>query len=105
MHFTQDPAYSGWFLHFAKNVTPHVPTDNTTLYHDHEQTPDRGMCHGECDCGVPCGEYLWDHRNASLRDWLISEYIAGPTGMGNPNVDGLYIDDDWSPGVRLASWG
>ena len=24
-----------------------------------------------CDCGaVPCGTYLWDHRNASLRAWL-----------------------------------
>eukprot|EP00054_Salpingoeca_dolichothecata_P010503 m.58577 g.58577 ORF g.58577 m.58577 type:complete len:407 (-) comp19026_c0_seq2:20-1240(-) len=90
-----DPNYSGWFLHFNTSH-PHVPTDNTTLYHDHEQTPDPAMCHGPCDCGVPCGEYLWDHRNASLRDWIINEYILGDAGMGSPYVDGMYIDDSWS---------
>lgn len=50
-----DPQYSGWFLHFRTDH-PHVPTDNTTLYHDHEQTPDPALCGGPCDCGgVPCG--------------------------------------------------
>ena len=30
---------------------------------------------GICDCGpgLPCGEYLWDHRNQSLRQWLVDE--------------------------------
>lgn len=29
---------------------------------------------------------LWDHRNASLREWLINEFILGPTGLGNVNI-------------------
>lgn len=91
-----DPAYAGWFLHFNTSH-PHVPTDNTTLYHDHMQTPDSQMCHGPCDCGgVPCGEYLWDLRNASLRDWLVESYYMGPLSGGNAAVDGLYVDDMWS---------
>ena len=37
-----------------------------------------------CDCGgVPCGRYLYDHRNASMRAWLINEHILGATGIGN----------------------
>jgi len=54
---------------------------------------------GVCDCGkgLPCGEYLWDHRNQSLRQWLVSEFILGKeTGLGNPNVDGFFLDDGWT---------
>jgi hypothetical protein len=69
---------------------------------------------GECDCGegVPCGEYLWDHRNQSLRQWLLEEFILGnETGLGNPSVDGFYFDDSWhtapatpsAPGVGQCS--
>lgn len=114
-----DSAYSGFFLPFKPggslpNGTYHVPNcDDTfspplcsTLYHDQEQspavpspanpTPD-GACVGTCDCGgVPCGEYLFDHRNGSmLRDWLIAEVILGPNGMGGPYMDGFFIDDFW----------
>ena len=92
------------------------------LYHDQEQTPqvpykngscpsghtlpnsDRGWgecdgkCEGWCDCGaVPCGEYLWDHRNGSmLQKFLVDEYIFGKNGMGNDAISGMYIDDIWS---------
>ena len=46
----EDPAYSGWFLRFAANVTPHVPAQGSPFYHDQEQTPSG-------DCGsAPCGE-------------------------------------------------
>ena len=38
-------------------------TDN--LYHDFEQTP-----HGDCGKGIECGEYVFNHRNASLRPVL-----------------------------------
>ena len=58
-----------------------------------------GLCPGDCDCGegVPCGEYLWDHRNQSLRRYLIEHAIlSNSTGLGNPNIDGFYFDDDWS---------
>ena len=53
---------------------------------------------GECDCGkgLPCGEYLIDHRNQSLRTWLIQEFVLGKdSGLGNPYIDGFYCDDSW----------
>ena len=112
----EDPAFSGWFLHF-NNPDPtnySVPRGNTTLYHSQDQTPTTAECGaGGCDCGkVPCGEYLWDPRNASLRSWLINEHILGPTGLGNPNVSGFYFDDCWNcesytlipTDRRLAGW-
>lgn len=39
--------------------------------------------------------YLWDHRNESLRTFLIDTVIGGPDAMGNENVDGLFLDDFW----------
>ena len=43
--------------------------------------------------------YLFDHRNGSmLRRWLVDEYILGPTGVGNDNISGVFIDEC---GVRL----
>jgi hypothetical protein len=106
-----DPQYAGWFLHFGPPPLPnnsyHVPQcdDNfspplcSALYHSQDQTP--GFPHGDgncpapnCDCGgVPCGFYLFNHANESLREWLIDEYVMGPTGVGNPAVHGVYLDD------------
>jgi hypothetical protein len=111
-----DPAYSGFFLKFAKtpkNGSYHVPdcaAENASkcsvFYHDQEQTPavpttkqphPDGSCVGQCDVGTqPCGEYLYDHRNGSmLRNWLVKEHILGPKGLGDPAVDGTFIDDFW----------
>ena len=43
--------------------------------------------------------YQWDHRNASLRKWIVEEFMMGKKlGMGNESVSGIYIDDWWSPG-------
>jgi hypothetical protein len=54
-------------------------------------------CDQECDCGqVPCGEFLFDHRNESLQKWLVEEYIGGQEGIGNPDISGMYVDDGWS---------
>ena len=93
-----DPAYAGWFLKSKvggsfPNGSYHVPQCDdswspprcSTLYHDLDQTPGfphgDGSCPGPCDCGgVPCGEYLWDTRNATLRDWIINSFLLGPTG-------------------------
>lgn len=44
---------------------------------------------------MPCGEYIWDHRNASLRQWLVESHVMGSLGMANPNVTGFYFDDYW----------
>jgi hypothetical protein len=105
-----DPQYSGWFLPFKPggslpNGSYHVPpctgSKCSNLYHDQEQTPGYphgdGSCAEPCDCGKsPCGEYLWDHRNASLREWLVIEYMLGATGLGSGVVQGFFVDDYWS---------
>ena len=31
-----------------------------------------------------------------MREWLINEHVLGPTGIGNPNVSAIYLDDSWS---------
>lgn len=51
---------------------------------------------GQCDCGAhPCGEYLFDFRNASFRAWFVQSYMAAATSA--PEVDGLILDDHWGP--------
>ena len=104
-----DPAYSGFFLRFAPNQTYHVPQCDknydppkcTPFYHDEEQTPGYPSGDGNCpapacDCGVhPCGEYLFDHRNGTmLQDWIVNE-LLGPSLVGNSNISGAYLDDEW----------
>jgi hypothetical protein len=114
----------------TNNVTGVVDA-TANLFHDQKQTPGwtgggdggpDGVCHGDtrgdnatgptqsgrCDCGVgvACGEYLWDHRNGSaLTSWFTSEYVAGATyGLGNPNVDGFYLDDHWHDAPSEEAW-
>ena len=42
-------------------------------------------------------QYLWDHRNQSLRTFLIDEFVLNAkTGLGNPHVDGFFFDDGWT---------
>ena len=78
----------------ATGDTTYRPPLCTTMYHDQEQSPavpspsnpsPDGTCSGTCDCGgVPCGEYLFDHRNGTqLREWLLAEVIRGPNSVGN----------------------
>ena len=53
----------------------------------------------------PPQEYLWDHRNATLRSWIINEFILGANGLGNPNVSGFFLDDEWSNTTgKVAPW-
>jgi hypothetical protein len=105
----EDPAYAGFFLKFnPTNSTPyHVPQCDTNfsppkcsdLYHDPEKTLEYGReCTEACDCGkVPCGKYMFDHRNGSmLTKWLLEEYMGSDlTGLRNPNIDGFFLDDIW----------
>ena len=90
----QDQAYWGWFLPY-KGCRDYSCGPNATqnLYHDSELTPK-----GDCGLGVECGEYLFDLRNESCREWLRGDYILGPTGMGDPtgSVQGWYFDDQWN---------
>lgn len=115
----EDPAYSGWFLHYRTSGGANFSSPECTgrkcsrLFHDQDQTPSTdiaadGRCFEECDCGrsLPCGEYLWDHRNSSLRQWLLEEYVFGPSALGHGGIDGLFLDDEWydSP-LPNPSWG
>jgi len=84
----EDPKYWGFFLHY-KN--PSGNTATTNLYHDFGQTPS-----GDCGVGVQCGEYLFDHRNSSLREWLINDVLVSHNGVLNPAIDGFFFDDNWS---------
>ena len=106
-----DPQYSGFFLKFKPNASQselHVPKCTgmkcSDLYHDQEQTPHQCPDNAEqCDCGVglPCGEYLYDHRNGSqLHEWLINSVILHPTnGLGNENISGFFFDDFWCSNI------
>jgi hypothetical protein len=44
---------------------------------------------------LPCGEYVYDHRNESLRDFIINEVFLGETGMADPSITGFFVDDFW----------
>mmetsp|Transcript_37467 Transcript_37467/g.98270 ORF Transcript_37467/g.98270 Transcript_37467/m.98270 type:complete len:448 (-) Transcript_37467:258-1601(-) len=116
-----DPQYADFFVPFVAKAAPNgsVPSADVPacdknfnparcshLYHDQVQTPQYphgglldGSCTAPCDCdSVPCGEYVWDHRNGSeLTSFLVDEYFGGPAGLGSPNVDGFLIDDGWLP--------
>lgn len=132
-----DPAYDVWFLKFKNgsdgrgplhhdgdgtyksSVCDHnfSPPKCSELYHGAQfQTPGYphgdGNCDKACDCGrVPCGPYLFDHRqadtkvnNQTLREWFVSEMFLGPTGLGSPAVSGFYIDDWWPRADHQHSW-
>ena len=107
-----DPNYSEWFLRFKEDGPYHSPpcTNTSTsskcsmFYHDQLQTPQHpngdGSCIDDCDCGngLPCGEYLYDHRNNTLREWLINTFVVNSynnTGLNNSYIDGFYLDDSW----------
>ena len=86
-----DAAYSGWFLRFKNGSKYYYPR----CYRERTQLDPSG--HAPCDCGgSTCGTYLWDHRNASLREWLGTVHVAGPTGVASPYISGLYLDDGWT---------
>ena len=79
-------------LYHDQGQTPQVPTESNP-------NPD-GSCDPSigCDCGpgLPCGEYLFDHRNGTmLTDFLVSEVALGKSALGRPSVDGLFLDDYW----------
>ena len=93
-----DPAYAGFFLHDV----------NGSLYYNDAQTPVPGpspatlpcgndcACDGACSCGeIPCGEYLFDHRNASLRAWLADVYTSA-LAVDLPAISGIFVDDGWA---------
>ena len=62
--------------------TPAVPTASSPH-------PDGSCSSSGCDSGLnPTGEYLFDHRNESVRAFIVDELINGPTGLGDPANSG-----------------
>ncbi len=86
----EDPAMWGFFMPYAGCMPSpghYVCGDNATanLYHDFEQTPT-----GDCGVGIQCGEYVFNHRNASLLpNFLLKDYFFGATSAGSPAVMGV----------------
>lgn len=100
----EDPQFSGWFLKFGphnnESLTPRCAYNPrvgrqlcSNLFHTSLAWTENGH-----DCGdvIPCGDYVFDHRNQSLREWLVRTHILGPRGMAHPAVDGFLIDDWWT---------
>ena len=105
----QIEAHPEWFIGYKKDP----PWNNTKctlgkcsdLFHSQFQTPEYrsgsrkfGSCDkAPCDCGtnIPCGWYLWNHSHPDCRDWLVKEHMMVQMAMGNPNVQGIFIDDVW----------
>ena len=116
----EHPNASSLFLSFAA-ASPHSPRCDATfspprcsnLFHDQVQTPHYpnnskydGTCSSPCVCGgpdTPCGEYLWDHRNAAVRDYIVNEYMLGDGGLGSGFIDGFSLDDGWSNHTNVGS--
>ena len=76
--------------------------------HDH---PAHNVCREQCDCGAnPCGEYTFDHRNASFADWWVNEYmISEQTLKHRPLINLGWLDDSislngMSEGAPLGTW-
>ena len=65
------------------------PNATQNLFHDFEQTP-----HGDCGVGIECGEYVFNHRNSSLINFLLSDYFFPQPFPAS--VSGYYVDDGWS---------
>lgn len=65
------------------------PNATQNLYHDFEQSP-RNVTGDLCGVGVECGEYVFNHLNSSLTDFLLGDYFFGVTGGGNALIDGFY---------------
>ncbi len=117
-----DPAYAGWFLKFGappfSNGSYHVPRCDgafspplcSAFYHSQDQTPGYpsgdGDCPGPCDCGgVPCGFYLFNHANATLRRWLIDDFVFGrPHGRARLRGKRHWWPDGGQPLLRRGHW-
>eukprot|EP00039_Didymoeca_costata_P011009 m.150873 g.150873 ORF g.150873 m.150873 type:complete len:528 (-) comp15030_c0_seq17:134-1717(-) len=92
--------------------TKENPPKCSGFYHDQKQSPthegagpaysrpsEANTCVEQCDCGPvnPCGEYTFDHRNASFSDWFVGEYmISNQTLLHDPMINLGWMDDGMS---------
>jgi hypothetical protein len=101
----QDPARKGNYTVPTCDTAFHPPRCSA-LYHDQVQTPHYptgdGACSKPCDCGVPCGRYLWDTRNEDLVDWLVNTHLTGDLAHPDHLISGIFLDDDISAAHGFA---
>ena len=85
-------------LYFGTHQIPIVPGNNwQNTSHPFQNLSCSIAAGGQCDCGEsPCGEYLFDYRNQSLREWFVDTFMK--KALADSNVDGLVLDDSWSTG-------
>ena len=73
------------------------------MYHDFKQTPRNG----DCGKGVECGEYVFNHRNSSLRPRLINTFLGSSRyqhsqAWGNSSIPGQRYGSLMSPTQRRS---
>ena len=95
-----DPAYRGWFVHFKPGYTE----NGTDLYHDWKPNALYGQAPNADWGGIPCAEYLWDHRNESARQYIVETIIGGADAMGSDFIDGIFLDDFWTNFPYSLPW-
>ena len=83
--------------YFDQNQVPQVPGDNWS--NDTADVYQGLVCRGAtCDCGAsPCGEFLFNFSTPGLVDWWLLEHMGGGLALDHPAVDGLLLDDYWTP--------
>jgi hypothetical protein len=103
-----DPAYSSWFIRFDPGQNGNYsqpacdvnwsPPKCSPFWHDQAQSPaypeGDGSCANPCFCGInPCGEYIFDHRNASFSKWFLDEWMISNETLLHEGINGLLLDD------------
>ena len=98
--FYHDQTQSPTRLGAGKQFSPGAAYCNPACFHDakgHKKNVSCiNTCEAQCDCGTvnPCGEYTFDHRNASFSDWWINEYmISNHTLLHKPMINLGWLDD------------
>ena len=57
----------------------------------------RPACHGHC-----MGQLIWDFRDKSAADYYVNTVVGSTDfGVGNPHVDGMFLDDIAGLGTEL----
>lgn len=85
-------------IHYIdQNQVPAVPGNNWA--NDTMDVYQGLVCYGTtCNCGLnPCGELLFNFSTPDMVTWWLLEHMGGALALDHPDVDGLILDDYWTP--------